>query len=159
MKKLLLFFTRPYVGGFLSLIGLLELVFDIPSCFFFYKVPLWISGFVLLLIISIPFFVKRLRIWYYVHTYTSDCFGSSYIYKWRWIKTSTIPNIYGYFPKWIEVETQSSLNPNISTIDFEHHYIENQGNLNRYIMLGLFNKVENSKQTKMIMWEVNAIEA
>ena len=42
MKKFLLFFTKPIVGGALSLIGLLEILFSIPSSCFTYQIPLWI---------------------------------------------------------------------------------------------------------------------
>lgn len=36
MKKLLLFFSKPIVGGILSLIGLLEILFNIPSSYITY---------------------------------------------------------------------------------------------------------------------------
>ena len=42
MKKLLLFFSKPIVGGILSLIGLLEILFSIPSSYITYPIPLWI---------------------------------------------------------------------------------------------------------------------
>ena len=42
MKKLLLFFSKPIVGGILSLIGLLEILFSIPSSYITYAIPLWI---------------------------------------------------------------------------------------------------------------------
>ena len=42
MKKILLFFSKPIVGGLLSLIGLLEILFSIPSSYITYPIPLWI---------------------------------------------------------------------------------------------------------------------
>lgn len=65
MKKFLLFFTNPIVGGVLSLIGLLEILFSIPSSYFTYKIPLWIVVFVIGILILFRYFGKRIRILYY----------------------------------------------------------------------------------------------
>ena len=42
MKKLILFFTNPIIGGILSLIGILEILFSIPSSYLNYRISLWI---------------------------------------------------------------------------------------------------------------------
>ena len=81
MKKLLLFFSKPIVGGILSLIGLLEILFSIPSSYITYSIPLWIIVLAIGLVILLPYLWKRLRILYYIRNYTSDSFGGSCLYK------------------------------------------------------------------------------
>lgn len=71
MKKLLLFFTNPIVGGALSLIGLLEILFSIPSSYFTYQISLWIIVLVVGVLILLHYFWKRIKILYYIKTYTS----------------------------------------------------------------------------------------
>ncbi|WP_286438637.1 hypothetical protein, partial [Bacteroides acidifaciens] len=77
MKKLLLFFSKPIVGGILSLIGLLEILFSIPSSYITYPIPLWIIVLAIGLVILLPYLWKRLKILYYIRNYTSDSFGGS----------------------------------------------------------------------------------
>lgn len=158
MKKFLLFFTNPIVGGVLSLIGLLEILFSIPSSYFTYKIPLWIVVFVIGILILFRYFGKRIRILYYIRTYTSDSFGGSYMYKWHWVKTSSCTNVYGYFPDRIDVMETTKLNPNIRVIDCFHHYIDNKDLLQAYIMLSLYDKVENTKQTNLFMLQLHRLE-
>lgn len=67
MKKLILFFTNPIVGGALSLIGLLEILFSIPSSYFTYQISLWIIVLVVGVIILSQYFWKRIKILYYIH--------------------------------------------------------------------------------------------
>ena len=88
MKKMLLFFSKPIVGGVLSLIGLLEILFSIPSSYITYPIPLWIIVLAIGLVILLPYLWKRLRILYYIRNYTSDSFGGSCLYKWCWARTS-----------------------------------------------------------------------
>ena len=42
MKKFLSLFNNPIVGGILSLIGVLDLLFSIPSKYLTYQISLWI---------------------------------------------------------------------------------------------------------------------
>ena len=74
MKKFLLFFTKPIIGGALSLIGLLEILFSIPSSYFTYQISLWIIVLAVGIIILFYYFWKRIKILYYIKTYTSDSF-------------------------------------------------------------------------------------
>lgn len=87
MKKLLLLFSKPIVGGILSLIGVLGLLLRIPSSYFIYPVPLGVIILLTGIVIMLLYLRKQLRIWYYIRTYTSDSFGGSYQYKWSWVKT------------------------------------------------------------------------
>ena len=112
MKKLLLFFSKPIVGGILSLIGLLEILFSIPSSYITYPIPLWIIVLAIGLVILFPYLWKRLRILYYIRNYTSDSFGGSCLYKWCWTRTSDKFNVYGYFPIRIDVVENVKLDPN-----------------------------------------------
>ena len=159
MKKLLLFFTNPIVGGALSLIGLLEILFSIPSSYFTYQISLWIIVLVVGVFILLHYFWKRIKILYYIKTYTSDSFGGSHMYKWCWVKTSFYTNVYGYFPDRIDVMETTKLNPNIPVIDCGHHYIQNQDLLQEYIMLSLYDKVENTKQTNLFMQQLHNLES
>lgn len=81
------------------------------------------------------------------------------MYKWRWIKTSFYTNVYGYFPDRIDVMETTKLNPNIPVIDCGHHYIQNKDLLQEYIMLSLYDKVENTKQTNLFMQQLHSLEA
>ena len=56
MRSFLLFFTKPVIGGALSLIGLLEILFSIPSSYLTYQISLWII--VLVVGIIIPLFLE-----------------------------------------------------------------------------------------------------
>lgn len=159
MKKLLLFFTKPLVSGALALIGTLELLWSIPSKYFVAKVEIWIILLTALLILFVVLIWKRIRILYYVRTYTSGTFGSSYMYEWRWVKTNNYPNIYGYFPDYIRAMAPPIANPTLTSYDFGHHYIGDTGKLQKYIMLGLFDKVEDTKQTNTIMVEIHRLES
>lgn len=158
MKKFLLFFTNPIVGGALSLIGLLEILFSIPSSYFTYKISLWIIILIVGVIILFRYFWKRIKILYYIKTYTSDSFGGSHVYKWRWVKTSSFTNVYGYFPVCIDAMETAKLNPNIPVYDYSH-YIENKDLLQEYIMFSLYDKVENTKQTNLFMQQLHSLEA
>lgn len=158
MKKFLLFFTKPIVGGALSLIGLLEILFSIPSSCFTYQIPLWIIVLVVGVIILFQCFWKRVKILYYITTYTSDSFGGSHMYEWSWVRCSSYTNVYGYFPVRINVMEQTKLNPNIPVIDCAHHYIENRDLLQMYIMFSLYDKVENTKQTNLFMQQLHHLE-
>ena len=134
MKKMLLFFSKPIVGGVLSLIGLLEILFSIPSSYITYPIPLWIIVLAIGLVILLPYLWKRLRILYYIRNYTSDSFGGSCLYKWCWARTSDKFNVYGYFPIRIDVVENVKLDPNIPVFDCAHHYIHNENLLAEYIM-------------------------
>ena len=158
MRSFLLFFTKPVIGGALSLIGLLEILFSIPSSYLTYQISLWIIVLVVGIIILFHHFWKRIKILYYIKTYTSDSFGGSYMYKWHWVRSSFYTNVYGYFPDCIDVMETTKLNPNIPVIDCVHHYIENKDLLQEYIMLSLYNKVENTKQTNLFMQQLHHLE-
>ncbi len=159
MKKFLLFFTKPVVGGALSLIGLLEILFSIPSSYFTYQISLWIIVLVVGVVILSCYFWKRIKILYYVRTYTCDSFGGSHMYKWKWVKTSYYTNVYGYFPDRIDVMETPKLNPDIPVIDCVHHYIQDVTLLQEYIMLSLYDKVENTKQTNLFMQQLHSLES
>lgn len=62
MKKLILFFTNPIIGGILSLIGILEILFSIPSSYLNYRISLWIIVLVIGFIILALYLYKKLRI-------------------------------------------------------------------------------------------------
>lgn len=158
MKKLILFFTNPIVGGTLSLIGLLELLFRIPSTYFIYQVPVWIVLLVIGAIILLPYLYKRIKILYYIKTYTSDSFGGSRQYKWCWVKTSYYINVYGYVPDRIDVMEPTKLNPDIQVYECRH-CITNKDLLQEYIMISLYDKVENSKQTNCFMQQLHGLES
>jgi len=158
MKKILLFFTNPIVGGALSLIGLLEILLSIPSSYFTYQISLWIIVLVVGSILLLHYFWKRIKILYYIKTYTSGSFGGSHVYKWCWVKTPFYTNVYGYFPDRIDVMETTKLNPNIPVIDCGLHYIENKVLLQEYIMLSLYDKVENTKQTNLFMQQLHNLE-
>ena len=159
MKKLLLFFTNPIVGGALSLIGLLEILFSIPSSYFTYQISLWIIVLVVGVFTLLHYFWKRIKVLYYIKTYTSDSFGGSYQYKWRWVKTSYCFNVYGYFPDCIDVEENTRLNSNITIYNCAQHYINNKDLLQEYIMLSLYDKVENTKQTNLFIQQMHNLES
>ena len=159
MKKMLLFFSKPIVGGILSLIGLLEILFSIPSSYITYPIPLWIIVLAIGLVILLPYLWKRLRILYYIRNYTSDSFGGSCLYKWCWTRTSDKFNVYGYFPIRIDVVENVKLDPNIPVFDCAHHYIHNENLLAEYIMICLYHKVENTKQTKLFVQQLHSLEA
>lgn len=159
MKKILLFFTNPIVGGILSFIGLLEILFSIPSSFFMYQVPLWIFCIIISVIIVFSYLWKRIKILYYIKVYTSDSFGGSYQYKWRWVKTSYCFNVYGYFPDCIDVEENTRLNSNITIYNCAQHYINNKDLLQEYIMLSLYDKVENTNQTNLFIQQMHNLES
>ena len=61
MRNFLLFFTKPVIGGALSLIGLLEILFSIPSSYLTYQISLWIIVLVVGIIILFHHFWKRTR--------------------------------------------------------------------------------------------------
>ena len=111
------------------------------------------------LVILLPYQLKRLRILYYIRHYTSDSFGGSCLYKWCWTKTSDKFNVYGYFPIRIDVVENVKLDPNIPTIDCAHHYIHNKNLLEEYIMICLYHKVENTKQTNLFVQQLHSLEA
>ena len=159
MKKILLFFSKPIVGGLLSLIGLLEILFSIPSSYITYPIPLWIIVLAIGLVILLPYLWKRLKILYYIRNYTSDSFGGSCLYKWCWTKTSDKFNVYGYFPIRIDVVENVKLDPNIPVFDCAHHYIHNENLLAEYIMICLYHKVENTKQTNLFVQQLHSLEA
>lgn len=159
MKKFLLFFTKPVVGGVLSLIGLLEIIFSIPSSYFTYQIPLWIVILVIGVIIISRYVWKLLKIQYYIRTYTSDSFGGSHMYKWCWVKTTYYMNVFGYFPVHINVMEMPKLDPNMKVTDCVHHYIHNKDLLQEYIMLSLYDKVENTKQTHLFMLQLHNLES
>lgn len=52
----------------------------------------------------------------------------------------------------------TKLNPNIRVIDCFHHYIDNKDLLQAYIMLSLYDKVENTKQTNLFMLQLHRLE-
>ena len=56
MRNFLLFFTKPVIGGALSLIGLLEILFSIPSSYLNYQISLWIIVLVIGIIILFYYF-------------------------------------------------------------------------------------------------------
>lgn len=159
MKNILLFFSKPIVGSILSLIGLLEILFSIPSSYITYPIPLWIPIGVICFVILLPYLWKRLKILYYIKTYTSDSFGGSCIYKWQWTRTSDIFNVYGYFPIRIDAEENVKLDPNIQVFDCSVHYIHNINLLQEYIMICLYHKVENTKQTSLFVQQLHRLEA
>lgn len=159
MKKLQQFFTNPIIGGVFSLIGVLDILFRIPSKYFSYQISLWVIMLVVGVVILSSYFWKQIKIRYYIKTYTSDSFGGSYIYRWCWVKTSSPVNIYGFLPEHIGVVEEPKLNPNIRVIDFGHHYIQNKDILQEYIMLSLYDKVEDTKQTNLFMQQLHALEA
>ena len=159
MKKMLLFFSKPIVGGVLSLIGLLEILFSIPSSYITYPIPLWIIVLAIGLVILLPYLWKRLRILYYIRNYTSDSFGGSCLYKWCWARTSDKFNVYGYFPIRIDVVENVKLDPNIPVFDCAHHYIHNENLLAEYIMICLYHTVENTKQTNLFVQQLHSLEA
>lgn len=66
MKKLILFFTNPIIGGILSLIGILEILFSIPSSYLNYRISLWIIVLVIGFIILALYLYKKLRILYFI---------------------------------------------------------------------------------------------
>ena len=107
MKKLILFFTNPIIGGILSLIGILEILFSIPSSYLNYRISLWIIVLVIGFIILALYLYKKLRILYFIKTYTSDSFGGSRTYTWKWSKTTSYTNVYGYMPDHINVDRKS----------------------------------------------------
>lgn len=80
------------------------------------------------------------------------------MYKWHWVRSSFYTNIYGYFPDRIDVMETTKLNPNIPVIDCGHHYIQNKDLLQEYIMLSLYDKVENTKQTNLFMQQLHNLE-
>ncbi len=157
MKKILLFFTKPVIGGALSLIGLLELLFRIPSSYFTYQISLWIVILTIGILIIISSLIKYLRILYFVKTYTSDSFGGSCQYQWRWIKTSSPISVFGFSPNRIDIMKPTKLNPQQTVIDCSH-CINNLYLLREYIMIGLYNKVINTKQTKLFMYQLHEFE-
>lgn len=80
------------------------------------------------------------------------------MYKWCWVKTSSYISVYGYFPDRIDVMETTKLNPNVPVIDCAHHYINNKDLLQEYIMLSLYDKVENTKQTNLFMQQLHNLE-
>lgn len=159
MRRLLLFFTKPLVSGALALIGTLELLWSIPSKYFTTKVEIWIILLIALIILLTVLLWKRIRIWYYVRSYTTGAFGNSHKYEWRWVKTNNYPNIYGYFPDYIRAMDPPIVDPTIRSYDCVHHYIGDTGKLQKYIMLSLYDKVENNKQTTAIVVDIHQLES
>lgn len=86
MKKLLSILNNPIVGAVMTLIGVLELLFKIPSTYFTYQISLWIIILCVGLIILLSWIYKRAKIQYYIKKYTSDAFGGSCTYMWQWIE-------------------------------------------------------------------------
>jgi len=158
MKKLILFFTNPIIVGILSLIGILEILFSIPSSYLNNKISLWIIVLIIGLILFALHLYKKLRILYYVKTYTSDSFGGSRTYTWKWSKTSYYTNVYGYIPTNINIQDTTKLEPNVKVYNFRH-CITNKDLLQEYIMISLYDKVENSKQTNLFMQQLHNLEA
>lgn len=159
MKKLLLFFTKPLVSGALALFGTLELLWSIPSKYFTTKVEIWIILLIALIILLTVLLWKRIRICYYVRSYTTGTFGNSYMYEWRWVKTNYYPNIYGYFPDYIRAMEPPIVDSTIRSYDCFHHYIDDIGKLQKYIMLSLYDKVENNKETNAIVADIYRLES
>lgn len=79
MRKLFLFFTKSLVSGVLALIGTLELLWSIPSKYFTTKVEIWIILLIALLILLTVLLWKRIRICYYVRSYTTRASASKSI--------------------------------------------------------------------------------
>lgn len=158
MKKLLLFFQKPLIGGVLTFIGTLELIYNIPSKYFTYQIHIWIIILGVIAILLSSYLWKRIKIFYYIKTYTSDTFGDSYMYKWRWNKVAHPFNAYGYVPYYIEATPPSVVNPTIKSYDCVHHYINDANRLQRYIMMSLYDKVENTEQTHIIMQQLHTLE-
>ncbi len=158
MKKLILFFTNPIIGGILSLIGILEILFSIPSSYLNYRISLWIIVLVIGFIIFASYLYKKLRILYFIKTYTSDSFGGSRTYTWKWSKTTYYTNVYGYMPDHINVQDITKLDPDTKVYDFSH-CITNKDLLQEYIMVSLYDKVENSKQTNLFIQQLHNLEA
>ena len=159
MNKLLSILNNPIVGAVMTLIGVLELLFKIPSTYFTYQISLWIIILCVGLIILLSWAYKQIGICYYIKNYTSDSFGGSHLYKWQWVKTPHYFNVYGYVPDRIEAVEPTKLNPNAEVIDFAHHYIDNKDLLQEYIMLSLYDKVENTKQTNLFVCQMHELEA
>ena len=159
MKKFLSLFNNPIVGGILSLIGVLDLLFSIPSKYLTYQISLWIVVLIVGVIILISWGYRHLRICHYIKNYTSDSFGGSHLYKWQWVKTSHYFNVYGYIPDKIEVIEPTQPNHNSNVVLFANHHINNKDLLQEYIMLSLYNKVENTKQTNLFVCQMHELEA
>ena len=159
MKKLLLFFNNPILGGLLSLVGLIDILFKIDSSYFTYQISVGLIILILGVSILFSWAYKQMRIYYYIKKYTTGSFGDSHLYKWQWVKTPHYFNVYGYVPDRIEVVEPAKLNPNIKVIDCAHHYINNKDVLQEYIMLSLYDKVENTKQTNLFVCQMHELEA
>lgn len=159
MKKLLSFFNNPIFGGLLSFVGLIDILFKIPSSFFTYQISVGLIILILGVGILLSWSYKQIRIYYYVKKYTCGSFGGSHLYKWQWVKTPHYFNVYGYVPDRIEAVEPTKLNPDIEVIDFAHHYINSKDLLQEYIMLSLYDKVENTKQTNLFVYQMHELEA
>ena len=95
---------------------------------------------------------------YIFKTYTSDSFGGSRTYTWKWSKTTYYTNVYGYMPDHINVQDITKLDPDTKVYDFSH-CITNKDLLQEYIMVSLYDKVENSKQTNLFIQQLHKLEA
>lgn len=142
----------------MSLIGILEILFSIPSSYLNYRISLWIIVLVIGFIILALYLYKKLRILYFIKTYTSDSFGGSRTYTWKWSKTTYYTNVYGYMPDHINVQDITKLDPDTKVYDFSH-CITNKDLLQEYIMVSLYDKVENSKQTNLFIQQLHNLEA
>ncbi len=163
MKKFLLFFNRPILGGLLTftglVVGLLDIISIIPSSFVTYELPLWIIILITGIVLIIPHICKQIKILYYTKTYTFGSFGGSRGYTWKWVKTSDYFNVYGYVPDCIRVDESDTtkLDPNIQVHDLRH-CIQNRDLLQEYIMVSLYDKVENTKQTNLFILQLHSLE-
>ena len=157
MKKFISFFGKPLVGGILALMGILEYVLKIPASFLDVEISLWLILLIAGVAIIITYVYRRLRILYFLKRYTSDCFGGSLPYRWNWVKTSMGINVFGYIPDNIEVIPPTILDPNIPEYDFRHS-ITNIDLLREYIMVSLYCKVENTKQSNEFLRHLHTLE-
>lgn len=157
MKKFISFFGRPFVGGILALIGILEYVLKIPASFLDIEISLWLILLIAGVVIIFTYIYMRLRILYFLKRYTSGSFGGSRLYRWNWVKTSKNMNVFGYMPDNIEVIAPTKLDPNIPVYDCRHS-ITNIDLLREYIMISLYCMVENTKQSNEFLRHLHTLE-
>ena len=158
MKRIMLFLGSQIVGSILSLIAILEKC-GVSSFYLSYNVPLWGIILIVGILIILRYFFQKLIVLYFIKTYTFDSFGGSRIYTWQWQRTtSSCFNVYGYTPTNINVQKTTKLDPNMVVYDFAH-CVTNKDLLQEYIMVSLYDKVENTKQTNLFLAQLHTLES
>lgn len=116
-----------------------------------FQIPLWlcfiIAASIILVEKTVRFCIKKYRIHKAITTYNYGYFGSSYLYKWEYVKN---PNgLYGYDPINIHIAESKTSIDNPNTIVFNAGHDVDESKIRLMIRLSLICLVEKKSREKI----------